>query len=218
VFAFAAADPADQDTAVPDGIIDVIAAVLSAHGISAFTGAASRDVVAIFPWELGTDELTHVARDMSAEVARQANQARIIIGVGDLAAGAGALREPLVRAREVCQVLRVTEGKDTATFADIATFRMLFGLLDDQVRRRFAQQVLGVIREHDLKANTELEQTLRVFLANDGRWAVTAAELHLHVNTLRNRIARITELTGRDVNRLESKIDLFLALYLVPDE
>jgi purine catabolism regulator len=32
------------------------------------------------------------------------------------------------------------------------------------------------------------------------------------VNTLRNRVARITELTGRDVTRLEDRVDLFLAL------
>ena len=40
----------------------------------------------------------------------------------------------------------------------------------------------------------------------------TAAELYVHVNTLRNRVARISELTGRDVTRLEDRVDLFLAL------
>jgi DNA-binding PucR family transcriptional regulator len=72
--------------------------------------------------------------------------------------------------------------------------------------------VLGIIREHDTRAHTELEHTLRTFLRHDGQWGVTAAALHVHVNTLRNRMARITELTGRNVNRLEDTVDLFLAL------
>jgi DNA-binding PucR family transcriptional regulator len=34
----------------------------------------------------------------------------------------------------------------------------------------------------------------------------------VHVNTLRNRLAKITELTGRDVARTEDRVDLYLAL------
>ena len=36
--------------------------------------------------------------------------------------------------------------------------------------------------------------------------------LHLHVNTLRYRVGRIEQLTGRDLARLEDKLDFFLAL------
>ncbi|WP_267888479.1 helix-turn-helix domain-containing protein [Nocardia yamanashiensis] len=36
--------------------------------------------------------------------------------------------------------------------------------------------------------------------------------MHVHVNTLRNRMSRIIELTGRNVGRLEDAIDLYLAL------
>ncbi|MFD1502866.1 PucR family transcriptional regulator, partial [Streptosporangium lutulentum] len=58
----------------------------------------------------------------------------------------------------------------------------------------------------------ELEATLRAFLDHDGHWAATAASLHVHVNTLRNRLSKIAELTGRDVSRTEDRVDLFLAL------
>ncbi|MFC9996574.1 PucR family transcriptional regulator [Nocardia sp. NPDC127526] len=184
----------------------------AAHGTPVFTAAGSRDVVAVCPWDGTAEELTRFAGELSAEVRRRTAAARVVVGVGEIASGVGALREPLVRAREVCQVLRAQDGPDTATFADIATFRMLLGLLDEQVLQRFSEQVLGIIREHDARAHTELEHTLRTFLANDGQWGVTAAALHVHVNTLRNRMARITELTGRNVNRLADTVDLFLAL------
>jgi len=75
--------------------------------------------------------------------------------------------------------------------------------------------VAVVTEEHPqgaLEFGTELERTLRVFLGNDGHWSTTAVELFVHVNTLRNRITRIRDLTGRDVSRLEDRVDLFLAL------
>jgi DNA-binding PucR family transcriptional regulator len=89
---------------------------------------------------------------------------------------------------------------------------MLLGLHDRGVLRRFADDILGPLRTHDEQNAAELERTLRTFLANDGHWSPTATELYIHVNTLRNRVARITELTGRDVTRLEDRVDLFLAL------
>ena len=73
--------------------------------------------------------------------------------------------------------------------------------------RRFADDILGPLRAHDQQNDTELERTLRVFLGNDGQWSTTAAELFVHVNTLRNRVTRIGELTGRDVTRLEDRVD-----------
>lgn len=207
VFALA---PADEDVPLDD-IADAAGAIFAAHGIPVFTAAGSRDVVAVCPWERTATELSRFAGELSADIARRASARRIVIGLGELAAVAG-LREQLVRAREVCQVLRAQDGPDTATFADIATHRMLLGLLDPQVLNRFTDQVLGAVRAHDARAHTDLEHTLRVFLANDGRWGVTATALHVHVNTLRNRMARIAELTGRDVDRLADVVDLFLAL------
>jgi DNA-binding PucR family transcriptional regulator len=43
-------------------------------------------------------------------------------------------------------------------------------------------------------------------------WNRCAAQLHVHVNTLRYRIRRIEQLTGRDLGTLENRVDLFLAL------
>jgi DNA-binding PucR family transcriptional regulator len=130
-----------------------------------------------------------------------------------LATDSAGLREPLIRSREVCQVLRRrTTDSRVGTFADVGTHRMLLGLHDRDLLRRFADDILGPLRAHDEQNGTELETTLRVFLGNDGHWSTTAADLYVHVNTLRNRVARIGELTGRDVTRLQDRVDLFLAL------
>jgi DNA-binding PucR family transcriptional regulator len=89
---------------------------------------------------------------------------------------------------------------------------MLLGLHGRDLLQRFAVDILGPLRANDEQNGTELERTLRVFLGNDGHWSTTAADLYVHVNTLRNRVARIGELTGRDVTKLPDRVDLFLAL------
>ncbi|WP_226362346.1 helix-turn-helix domain-containing protein [Pseudonocardia sp. ICBG1142] len=66
--------------------------------------------------------------------------------------------------------------------------------------------------DHDARSGTGLVETLEVFLDESGSWNRTAARLHLHVNTVRYRIGRVAELTGRDPSSFTDRVDLYLAL------
>ena len=59
-----------------------------------------------------------------------------------------------------------------------------------------------------------LVRTLRVFLDCSGSWSRSAKLLHVHVNTLRYRIQRIEEITGRDLTEFPDRVDFYLALEL----
>jgi purine catabolism regulator len=197
----------------PPGSTDEIERFFAERGIAVVLVAGSQDTVAVFPWNSEPRELVMLAERLVDAIAKRYPGDRTVIGIGEPAAHAGALREPLIRSREACHVLhRRSRSSRVATFADVSTHRMLLGLHDRGVLRRFADDILGPLHTHDEQNGTELERTLRIFLGNDGHWSTTAAELYIHVNTLRNRIARIMELTGRDVARLEDRVDLFLAL------
>lgn len=80
------------------------------------------------------------------------------------------------------------------------------------VRRSFAERLLGPVREYDARHNAELLPTLTSFLACDGSWSICASRMFVHVNTVRYRIGRIEELTGRDLSALADRVDFFLAL------
>ncbi|MGI5207576.1 PucR family transcriptional regulator [Spirillospora sp. CA-108201] len=135
------------------------------------------------------------------------------MGLGGTARGPAGLREPLIRAREVCRTLRRGgAGPAVRTFAELGPHRILLGTQDAAALRTLADGVLAPIREHDARRDGELEATLRSFLDHDGHWQATAAALRVHVNTLRNRLAKIGELTGRDTSRTADRVDLFLAL------
>jgi sugar diacid utilization regulator len=202
-----------DDPVRPAGSTDEIETFFNRAGVPAVVVPGSSDTVTIFPWSRPASELAQLARDLVTAVTKRSPADRTIVGIGDVAADSTALREPLIGSREVCHVLRRRgSGSRVGTFADVGTHRMLLGLLDRALLRRFADDILGPLRAHDRQHDTALERTLRVFLGRDGQWSATAGELFVHVNTLRNRVTRIGELTGRDVTRLEDRVDLFLAL------
>lgn len=62
----------------------------------------------------------------------------------------------------------------------------------------------------------QVVEALRAYLEHDRSIPTTAAALHVHVNTLRYRLARFEELTGRSLARTDTLVELAWALYLEP--
>jgi hypothetical protein len=99
--------------------------------------------------------------------------------------------------------------------AELSSARALFAYVPDRVREDFVARVLGPVIEQDERAGSDLLTTLRVFLATGGSWVRTADELHLHPNSVRYRITKAAELTGRDVSDNRARVDVSLALELL---
>jgi hypothetical protein len=129
------------------------------------------------------------------------------------AAGMEAITGALEEARFAHRVAAAGSGPVSVMGSDmVASHVLLLAAVPDDVRRTYAQRVLGPLLEHDRRTQGDLVATLREFLACSGSWARTAEALHLHVNTVRYRIEKVQELTGRDLARLEDRVDVFLAL------
>ncbi|TDO50608.1 DNA-binding PucR family transcriptional regulator [Kribbella sp. VKM Ac-2527] len=157
-------------------------------------------------------ELPDLLRRAFARLAPGLVRARLAVGVSGetvIDALAGALEE----ARSAHRVARVGGTPVSVVTSDeVASHVLLLATVPDDVRRTYTNRVLGPVLEHDRRTHTELIATLREFLACSGSWSRTAESLHLHVNTVRYRIERVEQLTGRDLSSLEDRVDVFLAL------
>jgi DNA-binding PucR family transcriptional regulator len=89
---------------------------------------------------------------------------------------------------------------------------VLLALQDESVLSAFRDALLRPLEEHDARRHTELVRTLELFLESGAAYQRTADTLHVHVNTLRLRLARIEELTGRSLSDMEARVDFFIAL------
>lgn len=76
------------------------------------------------------------------------------------------------------------------------------------------QALLKPVVDYDEQKGSAYLATLRTFLALDGHWGATAAELGIHINTLRYRLTRIERLTGRGIHATADRADYYLALTL----
>lgn len=89
-------------------------------------------------------------------------------------------------------------------------------LLEQQPAERllpFVEQVLRPMVQADEEGRGDLVETLRVYLELDRHLQSTADQLYVHVNTVRHRLSRIQELSGRDPFSLTGIEDLRIALW-----
>ncbi|MGX5211710.1 PucR family transcriptional regulator [Streptomyces violaceus] len=137
----------------------------------------------------------------------------LTLGVSAAVHSAEGLRGALEEARHARRVAAARPGRVCAAgHQELASHVLLLPFVPDDVRRAFTARLLDPLRDYDRRHRAELIPTLEAFLDCDGSWTRCAGRLHLHVNTLRYRVGRIEQLTGRDLSRLEDKLDFFLAL------
>ncbi|MGV9571940.1 PucR family transcriptional regulator [Streptomyces nigra] len=89
---------------------------------------------------------------------------------------------------------------------------LLWRLRDHPGLAAFVDRAIGPLRAHDDRSRPPLLPTLETYLAHAGRKAETARELHLNRQTLYNRLARIGELLGTDLDDPQTVLALSLAL------
>ncbi|WP_224283950.1 CdaR family transcriptional regulator, partial [Streptomyces sp. LS1784] len=78
----------------------------------------------------------------------------------------------------------------------------------------FVAATLGPLLAYDTRRGTELVRTLRAYFDCGGSLTRAKDELHVHVNTVVQRLDRVEALLGRDWNQPERSLELQLALRL----
>ena len=165
--------------------------------------------------------LTRVAAGGSDTLRRAVE--RLAVGSGRLSVGVSgevsvdALAGAIDEAMHAVHTAELRDQKVAVVTSDeIRSHVLLLGAVPDRVRHAFAVRVLGGVLDYDVRHASALLPTLDAFLRADGSWSRCAADLHVHVNTARYRIGRVEQLTGRDLSRLEDRVDLLLALRSLP--
>ncbi|NBH05900.1 PucR family transcriptional regulator, partial [Amycolatopsis sp. SID8362] len=85
-------------------------------------------------------------------------------------------------------------------------------LLPPDASRSFAEKTLAPLVALDEAGDRALVRTLRTWLAHHGGWEPTAAELGVHRNSVRHRIAQVERALGVDLADPETRMRLWFAL------
>ena len=103
-------------------------------------------------------------------------------------------------------------GDLLATYRDLGSFQLLLSLQDDEALRLFCDSILAPIEDGEGAYGGELMRSLEAFIECNGQWERAARQLYCHRHTLRYRIRRVEELTGRSLDSARDRIDFWLAL------
>lgn len=85
-------------------------------------------------------------------------------------------------------------------------------LIDASDAAHIARRLLGPLAAQDAQHDAGLVLTLRTWLQHHGRPLPTARDLDIHRHTLAHRLARISELTGSDLDDFQVRAELAIAL------
>jgi purine catabolism regulator len=126
----------------------------------------------------------------------------------------GSLRRSFHEARCALEASAVANGSgpEIASYRDLGAFQLLLSLQDDDALRAYCDSLLGPLETGDGHYGDELLRSLEVFIEHNGQWERAARKLFCHRHTLRYRIRKIEELTGRDLGRARDRIELWLAI------
>ena len=130
------------------------------------------------------------------------------------AAATHSLRLSFHEARCALEAARLQNGvaPEVASYRDLGAFQLLLSLQDDEALRLYCDSVLGPLEDSGGEYGEELIRSLEAFIEQNGQWERAARELYCHRHTLRYRIRRIEELTGRDLSNARDRIEFWLAL------
>jgi len=184
-------------------------------GLAAGTGRFS---CALLPLERGEsdEDLFALAERVRARASREAG-VELPAGAGRPVAAAE-LRRTFHEARCAleAQALSGEANGDAprllATFRDLGSFQLLLSLQDDDALRLFCDSILAPIEDGEGAYGGELMRSLEAFIECNGQWERAARQLYCHRHTLRYRIRRVEELTGRSLDSARDRIDFWLAL------
>jgi purine catabolism regulator len=103
-------------------------------------------------------------------------------------------------------------GATVATYRDLGSFQLLLALQDDDALRLFCDSILAPIEQSEGAYGGELMRSLEAFIEENGQWERAAKRLYCHRHTLRYRMRRVEELTGRSLANARDRIEFWLAL------
>lgn len=224
--------PAADDTVVrrrarASGLdVDAVRSVAVLHadrtGTDAATRLAGRLAAEVRGWTAGTDDVVvvlvprHEASSVAALLARLSEGPPPgPVGLADTSGGVRGLRAALSSAQQTARVLRALGRLDAVSRdVDLGPYRAVLSQSGRLELAGYVEAVAGPVLRHDERRHSDLTRTARVYLDQGRHHARTCAQLHVHTNTLYQRLERLDELMGADWREPPRALDVHLALTL----
>ncbi len=170
-------------------------------------------VVLVQPGKIDAREIIGLAGELQAVIAEMLPEISVSVGIGRPHRQLIDLRQSYYEASYAIKIRKLKgEPRVIASFDDLGSYGLLLGLQDTLSLEVFYDSVLGKLQEYDEQNSSDLVKSLACFLEANGHWGDAAEKLYVHRHTLRYRMKRVEEITGRDLNQSQDRMEFWLAL------
>jgi sugar diacid utilization regulator len=137
---------------------------------------------------------------------------RCRVGVG----GPCSAPADFAQSRRQAQLALTVQGSvgapdQVVVFDDLGVYRLLSEGADVGSMESFVRRWLGALLDYDVLKGADLVSTLSSYLDCGGKYDSAASQLAIHRSTLRYRLGRIRDISGRDLADPDTRFNLQLA-------
>ncbi|MDI3423615.1 helix-turn-helix domain-containing protein [Streptomyces luteolus] len=184
------------------------AARRSARARRGLAGVHHDHVVLLLPSAAPSDCAQDLAKELGHEIG-----APVTVGAAGPAGGAAAIARTHTDALRCLSSLRALGHTGVGSaLPDLGFVGMLLG--QDADLHAYVRRTLGPVLDYDAQRGSDLVHTLQVYFASGMSPTKAREALHVHVNTVIQRLDRIARLLGDDWQAPEHTLELRLALRL----
>jgi purine catabolism regulator len=187
---------------------------MARHDVLCISASRSDSVVILVqPGKKDAREIIGMAGELQAVIAEMLPEISVSIGIGRPHRQLIDLRQSYYEASYAIKIRKLKgEPRVIASFDDLGSYGLLLGLQDTLSLEVFYDSVLGKLQDYDEQNSSDLVKSLACFLEANGHWGDAAEKLYVHRHTLRYRMKRVEEITGRDLNQSQDRMEFWLAL------
>ena len=137
------------------------------------------------------------------------------VGVASVREGAAGVAAAWREATQTLSALRrLGRGGEVSDPGGLGLARLLLGGNGPEELEEFIARTLGPVLDYDARRDSRLAETIEAWLATGGALRETAARLHIHPNTVSQRLDRVAQLLGDDWRDPGRRLDVQLALQM----
>lgn len=200
-----------------ESLISLVRDDMARRQVSGAVGQYVDVIVVLYPLEnvQQSTRIRQMVEEIRAQLATRTPTGLVASGISRPVQGLLALRDAYREAKDALSIAHELGDRETTTFyGDLKLYQFLLALKDKNLEhlRRFYEEALYPLAEHDDRKQGELIRTLNGFFEANGNLAKAATDLDVHRNTLVYRLEQISKLTGLDLNDADNRLILHLAL------
>ncbi|MDI6879222.1 MAG: PucR family transcriptional regulator ligand-binding domain-containing protein [Desulfitobacteriaceae bacterium] len=192
----------------------IIQEVLGRHKCKALSVLHSDSVIIILPIKGNEERLNKIlTEDIKESMSSKIPGMTVSIGLGNSSLWLKDLKESLIQAEQALAVAKMFKGRNqTLYYKEIGYYKLLFKMGHRTDLEEFFLETLGDLLTHDKNHGGELLSTLNMYLEENGNLARTIERLYVHRNTLKYRLEKIENLTGRSLGNAQDRLNLQMGL------